>query len=215
MTTKKKPAGKKASTAAPAVGIEFVSITDLKPNPGNPRVVRDEKFLKLVASIEQFPDMLNKRPLVVVEDTDGLLMVLGGNQRFRACQHLGLKTVPVIRADSWTEEQRREFVIKDNASAGEWDFELLSAGFDPRMLIDSGFDPKDLLLGGFDLPEDLRPTTDHDDRTKEIDPRDMDESMKLVLRFLPERYDAVLSRLRDHGNTPEEGLLNVLGLSDE
>lgn len=86
-----------------------VPIGQLKPNPTNPRVLRDDKFAKLKASIQSFPDMLNKRPIVAVTDTDGKLMVLGGNMRLRACMDLGMKEVPVILADEWTEEQRREF----------------------------------------------------------------------------------------------------------
>jgi hypothetical protein len=97
----------------------------LKPNPSNPRILRDEKFLKLKASIESFPDMLNKRPIVAVTDTDGKYMVIGGNMRLRACQDLKLKEVPIMLADEWTEEQRREFIIKDNVGFGEWDWDAL------------------------------------------------------------------------------------------
>jgi hypothetical protein len=96
-----------------------VPIAKLKANPTNPRVLRDEKFAKLKQSLVDFPDMLNKRPIVAVTDTDGKLMVLGGNMRLRACMDLKMKEVPVILADEWTEEQRREFIIKDNVGFGE------------------------------------------------------------------------------------------------
>ena len=117
-----------------------VAIGKLKPNPTNPRVLRDEKFAKLVQSIRDFPDMLNKRPIIAVTDTDGKLMVLGGNMRLRACQELKMKEVPVILADEWTEEQRREFIIKDNVGFGEWDWEQLANEWDAEKLAEWGLD---------------------------------------------------------------------------
>lgn len=123
----------------------LTKITKLKGNPSNPRVLRDDKFAKLKKSIEEFPDMLNKRPIVAVTDKDGKLMVLGGNMRLRACQELGLKEVPVILADEWTEEQRREFIIKDNVGYGEWDWDALTT-WDYNELNEWGLD-----IPGFDL----------------------------------------------------------------
>lgn len=117
-----------------------VQITNLKANPTNPRILRDDKFAKLKKSIQEFPDMLNKRPIVAVTDTDGRLMVLGGNMRLRACQDLKMKEVPVILADEWTEEQRREFIIKDNVGFGEWDWDALANGWDTDQLQDWGMD---------------------------------------------------------------------------
>ena len=117
-----------------------VPIDKLKPNPTNPRVLRDEKFAKLVQSISDFPDMLNKRPIVAVTDTDGKLMVLGGNMRLRACQDLKMKEVPVILADEWTEDQRREFIIKDNVGFGEWDWDQLANEWDAGELKEWGLD---------------------------------------------------------------------------
>lgn len=123
-----------------AMKIEMVSTAKLKANPTNPRVLRDEKFEKLKRSITDFPDMLNKRPIVAVTDTDGRLMVLGGNMRLRACQDLKMKEVPVILADEWTEEQRREFIIKDNVGFGEWDWDQLANEWDAIELADWGLD---------------------------------------------------------------------------
>ncbi|MCA9001594.1 MAG: ParB N-terminal domain-containing protein, partial [Planctomycetes bacterium] len=112
----------------------------LKANPANPRVLRDDKFLRLRKSIEGFPDMLRKRPIVAVTDADGKYMVLGGNMRLRACQDLKLKKVPVILADEWTEEQRREFIIKDNVGFGEWDWDALANEWDADKLTEWGLD---------------------------------------------------------------------------
>lgn len=120
-----------------------VPIGQLKPNPTNPRVLRDDKFAKLKASLQSFPDMLNKRPIVAVTDTDGKLMVLGGNMRLRACMDLKLKEVPVILADEWTEEQRREFIIKDNVGFGEWNWEQLA----------NEWKAEDLDAWGLDVPK--------------------------------------------------------------
>ena len=115
-------------------------VSKLKANPSNPRVLRDDKFLKLRRSIEEFPDMLNKRPIVAVTDADGKYMVLGGNMRLRACQDLKMKEVPVILADEWTEEQRREFIIKDNVGFGEWDWDTLANEWDAVELVEWGLD---------------------------------------------------------------------------
>lgn len=119
---------------------DMVPVLKLKANPSNPRVLRDEKFAKLKASIQSFPDMLNYRGIVAVTDTDGKLMVLGGNMRLRALQDLGIKEVPVMLADHWTEEQRREFIIKDNVGFGEWDYDQLANEWDAEQLADWGLD---------------------------------------------------------------------------
>jgi len=115
-------------------------IAKLKANPSNPRIMRDDRFAKLKKSITEFPDMLNKRPIVAVTDKDGKLMVLGGNMRLRACQDLKMKTVPVVLADDWTEEQRREFIIKDNVPFGEHDWSALANEWDADDLEDWGLD---------------------------------------------------------------------------
>jgi ParB-like chromosome segregation protein Spo0J len=119
---------------------ETLKLSKLKGNPSNPRVLRDEKFAKLKASIDAFPDMLQKRPIVAVTDKDGKYMVLGGNMRLKACADLGMKEVPVILADEWTEEQRREFIIKDNVGFGEWDWDALGNEWDAGELSEWGLD---------------------------------------------------------------------------
>ena len=86
----------------------YRNITDIKPNPKNPRVIKDEKFAKLVQSLKDFPEMLEKRPLVCFTDTDCKLVVLGGNMRLKAAKEIGLKKLPVMLADDWTEEQKQQ-----------------------------------------------------------------------------------------------------------
>lgn len=120
-----------------------MKLTALKPNPQNPRIIKDDKFKKLVKSLEGFPEMMDKRPMVCVTDVDGKLFPLGGNMRLRAIQSLGLKEIPdswVTLADDWTEEKRKEFTIKDNASFGEWDWDALANEWDAVQLADWGVD---------------------------------------------------------------------------
>jgi site-specific DNA-methyltransferase (adenine-specific) len=117
-----------------------VKITEVKVNPNNPRLIKDEKFKKLVQSVKDFPEMLNIRPIVVNKD----MIILGGNMRFKACKEAGLKEVPIIVADL-TEEQQREFLIKDNTSGGEWDWEVLA----------NEWDTDQLEAWGLDLPNDF------------------------------------------------------------
>ena len=120
--------------------MKTVKITEVKPNPKNPRIIKDEKFKKLVKSIQEFPDMLNKRPLIVFTDTAGKYVVLGGNMRLKACKEIGLKEIPVIQADEWTEEQKAEFLIKDNVGFGEWDWDSLANEWDTEKLDEWGLD---------------------------------------------------------------------------
>ena len=127
-------------------------ISRIKPNPKNPRTIRDEKFEKLKKSIQDFPDMLSKRPLICFTDTDSKLVVLGGNMRLKAAQDLGLKELPVILADGWTEEQKAEFLIKDNVGFGEWDWQQLANEWDSEKLDEWGLD-----VPGFETGELLEP----------------------------------------------------------
>jgi len=117
-----------------------VPISKLKANPKNPRVIRGDKFDKLKASLQAFPDMLNKRPLIVFTDKDGKYIVLGGNMRLKAAKELGLTELPVIVADNWTEEQKAEFLVKDNVNYGDWDHEQLANEWDEIQLAEWGLD---------------------------------------------------------------------------
>jgi hypothetical protein len=120
-----------------------IKLSTLKPNPSNPRVVKDDKFKKLVTSLEQFPQMLAKRPIICVTDTDGKLYPLGGNMRLKALQQLNYKEIPaawVMLADEWTIEQRKEFTIKDNVGYGEWDWDILANEWDNELLTNWGLD---------------------------------------------------------------------------
>lgn len=99
-----------------------VAISKIKPNPTNPRIIKDNKFQKLVKSIQEFPEMLDLRPIVVDEE----MVVLGGNMRLKACIAAGLTEVPIKVAEGLTSEQKAEFIIKDNVGFGEWDWDMLA-----------------------------------------------------------------------------------------
>lgn len=120
--------------------MNYRNITEIKPNPKNPRVIKDEKFAKLVQSLKDFPEMLEKRPLVCFTDTDGKLVVLGGNMRLKAAKEVGLKKLPVMLADDWNEEQKQQFLIKDNVGFGEWNWEELQQDWDVQQLGEWGLD---------------------------------------------------------------------------
>jgi DNA modification methylase len=115
------------------------NIKSVKTNPNNPRLIKDDKFLKLVKSIKEFPEMLNLRPIVVNDD----MVVLGGNMRLKACKEAGLKEVPVIKASSLTEDQQKEFIIKDNVGFGEWDWEMIANEWDQSQVTEWGLDIPD------------------------------------------------------------------------
>lgn len=113
-----------------------VKLSEIKSNPNNPRTIRDEKFLKLVQSIKDFPEMLKVRPIVVNSD----MIVLGGNMRLKACKEAGLKKIPVIIADDFSAEKQKEFIIKDNVGFGDWDWSVLANEWDADLLQEWGLD---------------------------------------------------------------------------
>ena len=122
---------------------QTVPINEVKSNPNNPRIIKDDKFKKLVASIKELPQMLQLRPIVVNED----MIVLGGNMRLKACKEAGLKEIPIIKASELNEEQQRAFIIKDNVGFGEWDWDALANEWDAEQLEEWGLDlPADLIV---------------------------------------------------------------------
>jgi hypothetical protein len=113
-----------------------IKISEIKLNPNNPRLIKDDKFAKLVKSVKEFPEMLDIRPIVVNSD----MIILGGNMRYKACKEAGLKEIPVIIAEGLTEQQQKEFLIKDNVSGGEWDWDMLANEWDDEKLVEWGLD---------------------------------------------------------------------------
>jgi ParB-like chromosome segregation protein Spo0J len=179
--------------------MKLVKITNVKANPKNPRTIKDEKFNKLVKSIQEFPDMLNKRPLIVFTDVDGKYVTLGGNMRLKACKQIGLKEVPVILADEWTEEQKAEFLIKDNVGFGEWDWDSLANEWDAEKLDDWG-----LNIPNFN-------NVDYSEKNEEIDIDLLDTEMILKLKYTEEDYNLVREQLSKIASTPEQAIWKLLG----
>jgi hypothetical protein len=153
----------------------LTKLSAIKRNPNNPRVLQDEKLEKLVRSIKDFPQMLEIRPIVVNDD----MVVLGGNMRLKACKEAGLKEVPVMKASDLTEDQQREFIIKDNVGFGEWDWNLLSTEWDTDELDEWGLKTWD--------------TSDVDlDDFFEDDTTEKQNTNKIILEYSDDEYPEVL-----------------------
>lgn len=154
-------------------------ISKIKSNPNNPRIIKDDKFLKLVNSIKEFPKMLELRPIIVNED----MIVLGGNMRLKACIEAGLKEVPIIQANELTEQQQKEFIIKDNVGFGEWDWDVLANEWDSEELTEWGLDVWQ------QAPEVDYSILDEDDVSGQL--KDMTEGVKkaIQIEFELEHYD--------------------------
>ena len=131
--------------------VDKVKISEVKTNPKNPRLIKDDKFRKLVKSIQEFPQMLELRPIVVDENN----IVLGGNMRLKACKEAGLKEVYIVKAENLTELQKDEFIVKDNVGFGEWDWDMLANEWDTEKLEEWGLDlPVDLSVTELEAEED-------------------------------------------------------------
>jgi hypothetical protein len=167
---------------------EKVAIGKVHLAPHNPRVIKNDKFRKLVSSIKEFPEMLKVRPIVVDEEN----MVLGGNMRLRACLEAGLKEVYIIKASEFTEEQKQEFIIKDNSSFGEWDWDLLANQWDINDLSDWGIN---IPASYFD--EDVEPEFDMDELDKDLDTYINSKVKQITMYFDNQQYEYALAKLQE------------------
>ena len=127
-----------------------MNINEIKPNPNNPRLIKDHKFKQLVKSIQDFPQMLELRPIVIDENN----MVLGGNMRLKACIEAGLTDFPVIHANNLSEDKKKEFIVKDNVGYGEWDWDDLANNWDAQELTDWGLDIPNFDVNNLEAEED-------------------------------------------------------------
>ena len=175
--------------------IQNVPINTVKANPNNPRIIKDDKFAKLVKSINEFPQMLNLRPIVVNDD----MVVLGGNMRLKACKEAGLKEIPIIKASELTEQQQKEFIVKDNVGYGEWDWNDLANNWDADQLQEWGLD-----IPGFD-------NLSFEDKNKELTLDDISDSMTISLKYTEEEYYIVKESLSKIAVTPEQAIWKLLG----
>jgi DNA modification methylase len=139
--------------------IKVVKLSEIKSNPNNPRIIKDDKFRKLVKSIQEFPKMLEIRPVVVNAD----MIVLGGNMRLKACKEAGLKEVPVIFAHDLTEEEQKQFIIKDNVGFGEWDWDMIANEWDAEEVEEWGLD-----IPEFSIKEELEAEEDDYEMADEV-----------------------------------------------
>ena len=183
----------------------MIKLSKLKPNPDNPRHIRDDKFKKLVQSLETFAEkMMPQRPIIV----DEKWIILGGNQRFKALKELGYKDVPndwIRQVLDWTEEDKREFIIKDNVSFGEFDWQDL----------EENWSADDLDEWGVDIPSfDTEDEKNYSDKNKEINTGEFSDKMTIKLDYTEEDYHRVKEAFLNIGGTPEKIIWQLLKLDD-
>jgi hypothetical protein len=165
----------------------------IKTNPNNPRLIKGNKFKKLVQSIKDFPEMLKLRPIVVSKD----MVVLGGNMRLKACKEAGLKNVWITKASELTPAQEEEFIIKDNIGFGQWDWEILANEWDNDKLNDWGLDflfDKDINLDNF-----------FEDKEEELDKKN-----KIILQYNELEYNRIIDKLNSIKGSKEKIIYDLL-----
>ena len=176
---------------------EKIKINLVKSNPNNPRLIKDDKFRKLVESISSFPQMLEIRPIVVNDE----MVVIGGNMRLKACIEAGLKEVWIIKATKLTAEQQKEFIIKDNVGFGEWDFDILANEWSTEQLAEWGV-------------EVWQPSSDVnlDDFFKDNGESEKEQKFKIVLEYTEEDYAEVNEAFKNHSGSKESIVAKLLGI---
>lgn len=179
-----------------------LKINELKPNESNPRIIKEAKFKKLVKSIKDFPEMLDLRPIIVDENN----VILGGNMRYKACVAAGLKEVPVKIAKGLTEEQKEEFIVKDNVGFGEWDWDILGNQWDNAKLGEWGMDvwqPEEAV--DYSVLEDL-------DLGSTLQDKEASVKRAIQIEFEPEHYDEavlLINTARKEGKNVGQIVLNA------
>ena len=175
--------------------MQVVKISEVKVNPNNPRLIKDDKFKKLVQSVKDFPEMLKIRPIVVNKD----MIILGGNMRYKACKEAGLKEIPIIKTDL-TEEQQKEFLIKDNVSGGEWDWDMLA----------NEWNSEDITSWGLDLPIYFN---DSDDLGTDFNLPDGDKApfQQMTFTLADEQAEQIKNAIADIKKTEEYKYCETLG----
>ncbi len=163
-----------------------IDLEKIKSNPNNPRTIKKHQLEKLVKSIQDFPEMLQLRPIVVDEE----FYVLGGNMRLKALRELKFKEVPYLMVEGLTPEQKKQFVIKDNVNYGDWDWDELTTNWDLTSMDSWGLDIPSWVID--------------DDREPEIDRDVLDEALnnyvnaqikRIVLFFSNEEYPGIIKKM--------------------
>ena len=173
--------------------------------PKNPRLIKDNRFNKLLKSIQDDPDMMQLRELIVYPYTPTLkakhasqidYIVIAGNMRLHAVKELGWVEVPCkILEASTSLETLKAITIKDNGSFGENDYDLLANDWEQELLEAMGMD----IMYGMDEMMEEAEKVKNDDKAK-----------KITLRYNAEAYASVTDYLLSVGTTLEEGLLNII-----
>jgi len=171
-----------------------ISIDKILPNPNNPRIINEEKFNKLVNSIKTFPQMLEKRPLVVDEN----MILLGGNMRLKALKTAGVKKVWIDIAEDWSDEQKKEFIIKDNLGYGEWDWNIIANEWDNNKLNEWGLDVW--------VDSDLDDFFDNDETNDE------EETTTISLKYNKDDGTLVKEKLKNIDKKIEDAIWKLLEL---
>lgn len=174
---------------------EKVKIESLILNDSNPRIIKDDKFKKLVNSIKNFPEMLPLRPIVVDESN----IILGGNMRYRAMQEAGLQEVYIIKAEALTEQQKKEFIIKDNIGYGEWDWDILA----------NEWNIAELKEWALDIPEWYN-ADDVDIEKYESGKKEEVNSTAITLNFTQEQYEFFNEHIYKFGSNKEDSILSLI-----
>jgi len=176
-----------------------MKLKDIKPNPNNPRVLRDDKFQKLKQSITEFPKMLSLRPMVIDENN----VVLGGNMRLRALQELGFTDIEeawVKRSSDLTEDEKKRFIIADNVAFGEWDWDTLA----------NDWEVVDLEAWGLEIPQ-FNQDINLDDFFEENN-EEKEEKFKIILEYTEDDFNLVNEALKKHSGSKEQIIYKLLGL---
>jgi ParB-like chromosome segregation protein Spo0J len=159
---------------------KMVPIKSVKLNPKNPRVIKDDKFKKLVNSIKEFPKMLQLRPIVVNKSN----VVLGGNQRLKACIEAGLKEIPVLMAEDLSKAEQERFIIADNVNFGDWDSEILT-----------NWEEEKLIEWGLDFDSKTESEIDFSEKNKELNIVEFTDNMTLKFTYSETQYNQIKSKL--------------------
>jgi hypothetical protein len=177
---------------------QLKKLSEIKENSENPRYITEKDFNGLVDSIKNFPEMLTVKPIIIDENS----VILGGNMRLKACSEAGFDKVPTIKIEGWNEEQKKEFIIKDNVHSGRWDSDALANGFDTELLINWGlntFVPEDIELNDFFAENEDNTENEEDNGLKSI-----------VLNYVEEEYIEIKDKLSKIASTPEEAIRILL-----
>lgn len=188
------------------MAVKKVKITSVKENPENPRTINEDKFNKLVKSIKEFPEMLKLRPIVVDEN----MVILGGNMRYKASQKLGLKDIFIVQASDLTEEQKKEFIIKDNVGFGAWDWDMIANEWETETIADWGMDV-------FMMDDDLDYSIlDDDEAENDLDELNNGVKKAIMIEFDLEVYPKAFELIKYwRDQNADVGLMLIEKLQDE